>query len=193
MRWCSGIWAICFLTFAPATMGFGQDLPNLREARDLVFAERGAIEWQIIPHESLSATDLATIEQINDIQPQPYYAAMAIAPGEGLAAETTALAANYHDEDNAREAALAACNAARQGGAECVVVLVIRPRGWEPERSLQLSTDATAALRTDYRRLPRQSRAMAISPETGQWGIGESHDAALESCDAADCQVVVEG
>jgi hypothetical protein len=164
-----------------------QDLPNLREARNLVFAERGGIEWQIFPHESLSDADIATLEQINLIQPQPYYAAMAIHPASGLASDRTSLAANYHDEDNARAAALAAC------GSGCVVVMAIRPAGWQPGRPLQLSAEATAALTSEYRNLARRARAFAISPSTGQWGIGNSREAAVAACGADDCRAVVEG
>jgi len=70
--------------------------------------------------------------------------------------------------------------------------MVIRPEGWQPGRALQLSSEATAALRAEYRRLPRRSRAMASSASTGQWGIGEGRDAALAACGAEDCVVVVE-
>lgn len=169
------------------------DLPNLRDARGLIFAEDGAVTWEVLVHESLSAGDIATLDQLNRIQPQPYYGAMAIAPDEGLQAATTSLAANYHDEDNARAAALAACESQRSGGAECVVVLAIRPEGYEPGRALQLSSEATQALRRDYRQLPRSRRALATSAETGQWGVGEGRDAALAACGAEDCEVVVEG
>jgi hypothetical protein len=185
-------WGMRALLAAGAVLAAGlpvlaQDLPGLREARGLVFAEDGAISWEVIPHESLTPTDLATLEQINQIQPQPYYAAMAIHPPSGLASERTSLAANYHDEDNARAAALAAC------GEECVVVMVIRPAGWEPGRPLQLSAEATAALRGEYRALPRRARALAISPATGQWGVGDSREAAIAACGAPDCRAAVEG
>lgn len=164
-----------------------QDLPNLREARGMVFAEDGGVEWEVYAADGLTAADIATLEQINMIQPQPHYAAMAVHPASGLASERTSLAANYHDEDNARAAAMSAC------GADCAVVMVIRPAGWEPGRALQLSQQATAALTGEYRRLPRRSRAMAISPSTGQWGIGESREAAVIACAAEDCRAVVEG
>jgi hypothetical protein len=186
------ILAACIAWAAVNVPAMAQELPNLREARNLAFAERGAIEWEIYPHSSLSELDLATLEQINQLQPQMYYAAMAISPRDGLASETTALAANYHDEDNARAAALETCNSARSGGPRCVIVMVVRPQGWEPGRALQLSTQATAALRGDYRRLPRQTRAMAISVSTGQWGIGQGREAAIAACAVSDCQVVVE-
>lgn len=170
-----------------------QDLPDLREARDLVFAEDGAVEWEVMPHDSLSDIEIATLEQLNQIQPQPYYAAMAIAPDAGLQAATTSLAANYHDEENARTAALAACETARSGGAACVVVMVIRPEGYEEGRALQLSSEATQALRREYRRLNRADRALATSASTGQWGVGEGREAALEACGAEDCEIVIEG
>lgn len=176
---------------APA---LAQDLPDLGEARELVFAEDGAVEWEVIPDESLSEADMATLDQLNRVQPQPYYGALAVAPDEGLASPVTALAANYHDEENASAAALAACEANRgEEGAPCIVALVIRPEGWEPGRGLQLSSEATAALREEYRALPRRSRALAISPSTGQWAVGESRAAAIASCDAPDCVAVVEG
>lgn len=168
---------------APA---LAQGLPDLREARGLVY-DPVAIEWEVIPHESLSPADQATINQISQIQPQPYFAAMAIDPEGGLATERTQLAANYHDEENARAAALAAC------GEGCIVVLVIRPAGWEPGRALQLSAQATEGLENEYRALRRRARVMAISPGTGQWGVGEDADAAIAACAAADCRPVVEG
>ncbi len=182
-----GILAGLTLSAIGFTGASAQELPNLREARNLVFAERGAIEWEVIPHEDLSPVDIATLNQLNQIQPQPYYGAMAIDPAAGLASERTSLAANYHDVDSASAAASDAC------GEGCVVVLVIRPEGWEPGRSLQLSTEAAAALRAEYRSLPRRSRAMAISDATGQWGVGEGRDAALAACGAEDCRIVVEG
>ena len=91
-----------------------------------------------------------------------------------------------------RTAALAACNEARTSGPACVVVLVIRPEGWEPGRPLQLSTDATAALRGDFRRLGR-NRVMAISETTGQWGIGSDLTEALAAFGETDCRAVIDG
>ena len=181
---------LCLTAFAIAAPALAQELPNLREARRLVFAEDGAVEGEVIPHDSLSETDVAILNQL--VQTQAYYAAIAIAPEMGLASEATIAAANYHDEANARTAALAACNEARTSGPACVVVLVIRPEGWEPGRPLQLSTDATAALRGDFRRLGR-NRVMAISETTGQWGIGSDLTEALAACGETDCRAVIDG
>lgn len=160
----------------------------------MVFAEDGAVSWEVIDHDVLTEADRATLDQINQIQPQPYYGALAMAPEAGLASEFTALAANYHDEDNARAAALEACEATRADeGTPCIIALVIRPDGWEAGRVLQLSAEATAALSNEYRALPRRSRVLAISPATGRWGVGEGREAAFEACGAEDCVAVVEG
>ena len=185
---------IATFTACLALPALGQDLPNLRDAREMVFAEDGAVSWEVIADPALTEADIATLDQINQVQPQPYYAALAMAPDAGLASEFTALAANYHDEENARAAALAACDANRgEVGAPCIVALVIRPEGWEPGRPLQLSAQATAALQNEYRALPRRSRVMAISPTTGRWGVGEGAEAALDACGAPDCTPVIEG
>jgi hypothetical protein len=182
------------LVWCLALPAAAQDLPTLREARGFIFAEDGAVSWEVIADPALTEADIATLDQINQVQPQPYYGALALAPDAGLASEITALAANYHDEANARAAALAACEANRGGaGTPCIVALIIRPEGWEPGRPLQLSAQATAALQSEYRALPRRSRVLAISPGTGRWGVGEGAEAALEACGAPDCTPVIEG
>ncbi|WP_127558976.1 5-aminolevulic acid synthase [Nioella ostreopsis] len=181
------------LALALAAIGLpalAQELPNLREARRLVFAERGAVEVEVIDHDSLSDTDRAILQSPQLSGAVSYYGAIAIAPGMGLASEATVAAANFHDEENARRVALDGCEAQRSSGPACIVVLVVRPEGWEPGRSLQLNTEATAALRGDYRRLGR-SRAMAISEATGQWGIGADEETAVANCGQDDCRVVV--
>lgn len=181
------------LALALAAIGLpalAQDLPNLREARRLVFAERGAVEVEVIDHDSLSDTDRAILQSPQLSGAVSYYGAIAIAPGMGLASEATVAAANFHDEENARRVALDGCEAQRSSGPSCIVVLVVRPEGWEPGRSLQLNTEASAALRGEYRRLGR-NRAMAISEATGQWGIGEDEETAVANCGQEDCRVVV--
>jgi hypothetical protein len=181
------------LALALAAIGLpalAQDLPNLREARRLVFAERGAVEVELIDHDSLSDTDRAILQSPQLSGAVSYYGAIAIAPGMGLASEATVAAANFHDEENARRVALDGCEAQRSSGPDCIVVLVVRPEGWEPGRSLQLNTEASAALRGEYRRLGR-NRAMAISEATGQWGIGSDEETAVANCGQEDCRVVV--
>jgi hypothetical protein len=160
----------------------------------MVFAEDGAVSWEVIADPALTEADIATLDQINQVQPQPYYAALAMAPDAGLASEFTALAANYHDEENARAAALAACEANRGGRA--------RPASWRWSSAPRAGNRAARCncrrrrrrrLQNEYRALPRRSRVMAISPTTGRWGVGEGAEAALEACGAPDCTPVIEG
>lgn len=126
---------------------------------------------------------------------QPYYGAIAVSPADGLMSEATLAAANYHSVEAASVAALAGCDAARKGDLPCVVVALIRPRGWEA-RPLQLSADATAAFRKDY---AGKGSALAVSASTGAWAMAKGADAAsaavaacsakLESLD--DCSVII--
>lgn len=120
---------------------------------------------------------------------QPYYAAIAISPDEGLMSEATVAAANYHDTGSASAAALAECNAKKKGAATCVVVALVRPEGWQAQ-PVQLSSDATA----DFGKAG--GGAVAASASTGSWGIGTDAAAAISACternpNAADCAVVI--
>ncbi|WP_223814280.1 5-aminolevulic acid synthase [Roseicitreum antarcticum] len=141
----------------------------------------------------LSAENQAIVTQI--AQGQKYYAAMALAPDHGLLHQATVLAANYHDVAAARAAALRECDSLRESDTPCLIVLEVRPAGWTA-RDLQLNADATAAFTRDY--LPaRAPKAMALSPATGQWAIGQGaaalDDARAACADAAapagDCAV----
>lgn len=129
-------------------------------------------------------------------QGQKYYAAVAFAPADGLMSEATVMAANHHTFEAARRAALAECEQRRSTDGACVIVMEVRPAGWQA-RDLQLSADATAAFGADYtaRRAPA---AFAISAATGLWGLGDGAGAAeqaIAACtgDAAadDCAVVI--
>ena len=120
---------------------------------------------------------------------QPYYAAIAISPDEGLMSEATVAAANYHDTDSASAAALAECNAKKKGAAGCVVVALVRPDGWQAQ-PVQLSSDATAGFGA------AGGGAVAISASTGSWGVGADAGAAIAACAdrnpaAADCAAVI--
>jgi len=130
-------------------------------------------------------------------QGQKYYAAVAFAPADGLMTEATVMAANHHNVDAARTAALAECNARRSADARCVIALEVRPASWQA-RDLQLSADATAAFGADYANTP--PAALSVSPATGLWGLGDGANAttdALAACATAgtepvqDCMVVI--
>ncbi|SIO29348.1 hypothetical protein SAMN05444722_1257 [Rhodovulum sp. ES.010] len=166
-----------------------------RTARALVYDPSG-VEVTIIrldfltEQDDLRALDFAARQQ-------PYYAAIAVAPGEGLMSNATVAAANYHDVGSARQAALKSCDSRRQGGARCVIAAEVRPLGWEPRR-LSLSADATLGLRQRYLRGGRGEKAMAISPSTGIWSVAKGGGAAREALDgcarqsgAVDCELAV--
>ena len=56
-----------------------------------------------------------------------YYGAVAMAPDQGLLAEATVVAGDYHSAADASAAAIRACNGRRSGGAECVVAALVLP------------------------------------------------------------------
>lgn len=121
---------------------------------------------------------------------QPYYAAIAISPDEGLMSEATVAAANYHSVEAASAVAVAECNAKKTGAAGCVIAAMVRPEGWQAGQ-VQLSADATAGFRAGY-----DGGAMAVSDATGSWGIGADDAAAIAACvarnaAASDCAVII--
>ena len=126
---------------------------------------------------------------------QPYYGAVAIAPDEGLMAEATVAAANFHDTNAAATAALTECNAKRKSARECVVAAYIRPKGWQ-EPGFSLSSDATAA----FKSYDMKTGALAVSVATGAFGMAAGDgaaEAAMKNCvakndKATDCALVVE-
>jgi len=160
-----------------------------RAAKKLMFPAKGALV-EMRPEAGLSAQDQTVLATV--AAQQPYYGAIAISPGEGLMSEATVAAANYHDTAAAGTAALADCNARKKAAPACVIAALIRPEGYEA-RALQLSLDATAALRKDY---GGKGSALAISAATGAWGLGQGAEAAVAACAAkaaaTDCTVVIE-
>lgn len=162
-------------------------------ARQMLYRPDRA-EVAIYPNPALDEQGRTILTQI--LRDQKYYAAVAMAPDEGIMSEALVAAANYHDVGTARTAALEQCNARRSGGRSCVIVMELRPAGWQA-RDLQMNVDATEAFNETYMRA-QGSRAMAVSQSSGQWGIGTGRDApagAVAACEAmgpaTDCRVVV--
>ena len=126
---------------------------------------------------------------------QPYYGAIAVSPDEGLMSEATIAAANYHSVEAASVAALAGCDAARKGEVPCVIVALVRPKGWEV-RPVQMSSEATTAFRKDY---AGKGGALAVSAATGTWGMAKGANAAAAAVTACaskltganDCIVII--
>lgn len=146
-----------------------------------------ASQVEMLPTDALKKKEAKVLGMV--AADQPYYAAIAISPDEGLMSEATVAAANYHDVESASAAALAECNAKKKGAAGCVVVALVRPEGWQAQ-PLQLSSDASAGFGA------AGGGAVAISAATGSWGVGADGDAAVAACTernaaAADCTVVI--
>jgi hypothetical protein len=138
----------------------------------------------------MTKQESAALEQVAAVQ--PYYGAVAISPDEGLMSEATVAAANFHDVDAAAAAALADCNGKRSGASGCVIVAVVRPKGWEA-RPVQLSAEATRGFTEAW---PAAGGALAVSRATGVWGIGAGAEAAVAACQARseqarDCAVLI--
>ncbi len=163
-----------------------------KDAKKLLFAPVKA-EVEILAEAGLPDDQAQILAQVGE--GQPYYGAVAIAPEEGLMAEATVAAANFHDTGSAAAVALAECNAKKKSVKDCVIAAYIRPKGWK-DTGFSLSSDATAAFK-DY---DKQAGAMAISVATGAFGMAAGEgagDAALAKCAASndkalDCALAVE-
>lgn len=167
------------------------DLLTGREAQRLLFKPKtgGSIPN---PTSGLSESDQQLIATVAG--QQKYYGAIAFSPDEGILSNATVAAANYHDVETASEKALSDCNGNRASGtARCVIAAWIVPPSYEEGRALQLNIDATAAVRKEYRRV-RGEKAFAVSMSTGNWGYGNSDEAALQNCiskGADDCTLLL--
>lgn len=162
-------------------------------AKSALFKPKGA-SVDLIPHDFLSDQDRTILSQV--ALQQSYYGAIAVSPDDGMMSNATVAAANYHAVAQAEIAALAACDDAKSGVADCVIVAHIRPKGWS-EAEVQLSVDATNAFRKDYRR-GKGPKAFAISKSTGKFAIAKGDgaaDAAISACnevaEASDCSVAI--
>lgn len=172
---------------ALATVSVAQAQTVTGEAAQAMLFAPGKAEVElsggdILPKDQAKVLEMVAVDQ-------PYYAAIAISPDEGLMSEATVAAANYHTVEAASAVALAECNAKKQGAAECVVVALVRPDGWTAQ-PLQLSSDATAAM-ADY-----AGGAVAVSAATGSWGLGDTTETAVAACvdrnpAATDCAAVI--
>lgn len=155
-------------------------------AEAALFSPKGA-QAIILRSPGLSAQDVEALRQV--AATQKYYGAVAISPEEGLLSGATVAAANYHDVENARKAALASCNDRRRKGADrCILVADIVPVNWKKGARIQLSTDATAGFQ-------QGARIIAVSATTGDWGMGADAAAAQAACQAKsgarDCAIAV--
>lgn len=161
---------------------------SAKAAKKALFAP-GKAEVVIMPEANLPQDQAQTLELVG--AQQGYYGAIAMSPDDGLMFDATVIAANYHDTGAASRAALADCNAKKKGKTDCVVAALIRPKGWK-EKGFQLSSDATAGFKTDF----KKDSVMAVSELTGAWAIGADDATAVAACaaknaKASDCVVAV--
>lgn len=182
-------WAVCAAVAGAAMPSHAQQ--SAAAARDALFGPRATLSIQ--GHAFLSDRDIATIRQMPQVTQLKYYGAMAAAPEAGFAAEATTGAFGFHDLDTARRAALRGCEERRAGGAPCVIVVDVVPRGYAPGRALTLSQDASAAVRGGV--LREAGGTMAASRSTGAFGVGADSASAVAACaggGAGDCAVVID-
>lgn len=183
------VFALAVLLVAPPALA--QPISG-KEAGAALFAPVTA-EVEILPEAGLPQDQAQVLVMVGE--GQPYYGAIAIAPEEGLMAEATVAAANFHDTAAAAAAALAECDAKKKTATACVVAAYIRPKGWA-ETGFSLSSDASAAFK-DY---DMKAGALALSVTTGAFGMAQgagAAEAALTNCaakndKATDCAVVIE-
>jgi hypothetical protein len=173
----AGILGIGLVVLAGAALA---QVPTGDAVAPMLFPDTGAVV-EMRPQSFLPKEQVAILAQVGAAQ--PYYGAIAVSPDEGLMVEATVAAANHHSTEAAERAALAGCDAKRKGAAPCVIVAVIRPKGWT-ERPFQLSSGATVGFREDFLKV-RRDRAFAVSPATGLWGVGKGRNAADKA--VADC------
>lgn len=179
------------LALIAATPALSEPLAG-KEAKKALFAPLKA-EVEIMPEAGLPADQAEILKTVG--VGQPYYGAIAIAPDEGLMADATVAAANFHDAASATAAALAECEAKKKTPTACVIAAMIRPEGWK-DQGFGLSSDATASFK-DY---DMKTGALAISPLTGAFGMAAGEGAAekaLTNCGAkndkaTDCVLAVQ-
>ena len=179
------------LSLSLAASAVGAEPLSGEAAKTMLFPEQG-VSVELIAHDRLSKDLMKIIKAV--AEQQPWYAAIALSPDEDLmTSQATVAGAQFHDTDAAATFALAGCEAKRTGQSPCVVVALVRPKGWQA-RELQLSLNATEFFNATYQPAP-VPKALATSAATGSFGFGAGADAALADCigksAADDCAVVI--
>ena len=187
---------LSLIMFTTLAFGLAQaasaDVLTGKAAKKALFSD-DAVAVEVMKRAFLADNQADTLGSV--AAQQPYYGAIAVSPDEGLMSEATIAAANYHSIEAASVAALAGCDAARKGEVPCVIVALIRPKGWEA-RPFQMSSEATTAFRKDY---VGKGGALAVSAATGTWGMAKGTNAAAAAVTACatkltganDCTVII--
>lgn len=181
--------ALCTALCATLATSATAEPLTAREAARQLFSPRG-VSVELVRQPGLSDQDMAIVQEV--AKQQQYHAAVAYAPGDGLVANATVAAVQYHRVAAAEQAALAACSARREDTSQpCAIVARIRPAKYAP-RALEMSLAATEGFRATYRRA-RGARAFAISPSSRGWAVAKGADAAANAVAACNAQEATEG
>ncbi len=197
MRNGMGIVCSVWLLLAGVAGTAGAEPVNGKAAKAMLPTGKGA-QVEIVPQSFLADNELDIIGLV--AKDQPAYAAIALSPDDGLQSEATVAGANFHDTDAAAAFALAGCDGLRKGATPCVVVALIRPKGWKLQ-PVQLGATATEAFRSEYLKA-KAPKAIATSTSSGLWGYAAGDgaaEAAVADCTAkaaeavpvTDCTVVI--
>jgi hypothetical protein len=181
-----------FVAGVMATAAFAEPLTGAA-AKGMLFPADAA-QVQIVSGSPVTKDEANLLAGV--VAQQPYFGAVAISPDEKLLeSKATIAVANFHSSEAAGAEALRQCDALRVAKTPCIVVIYIRPKGWD-NRPLSLSSEATAGFGADY---PAAKGALAVSASTGAWGIASgagAGDAAVAACAKKsadkDCKVVIQ-
>ncbi len=191
MRVCIFCVMIIVFGFVGIKPGFTQNNSlTCYEGRKLLFATRGAI-GQATQDSNLTEKDIEILQQVAETQ--KYYGAIAFSPDEGIFSNATVAAANYHDIETARKVALVECDTKRTTSTQmCEIIMDILPRNYQPGRAIQLNMDASRAVTEECRR-KTNIIFLAISKETGHWGLSDNQQDSIVICEnnkAQDCEIL---
>lgn len=166
-----------------------------KQAKTLIFGSDG-VSVEVLAADQIDASMRKILQAV--AEQQPWYSAIALSPDEDImTSKATVAGAQFHDTDAASAFALAGCEALRTGESPCLIVALVRPKGWKAQ-PLPLSLAATEFFRAEY--LPSAApKAMATSAATGLWGFATgagAAESALADCagkgsDVQDCAVVI--
>lgn len=167
------------------------------EAAQLLFSHKGhvvQVSSKLTALEKKIATGVVPLMASQLRQPVRYYAAIAYSPKDGMLHNSLQAAMNFHTPRAADKAAVAACNRLKSNSAPtCRVAARILPKRFKA-RDFTLSIDATVAFQRSYQ-TSAAPKSFAISPSSGDWGMGVSDRAALKVCQAkgrsGDCKIVI--
>ena len=186
------IWAAMVL----ATPVSGDVMTGAQAAR-LMFSEKGhvvQVSGKLTEAEKTIARRIIPLMAKQLREPVRYYASIAYSPDDGMVHDSLQAAVNHHSFQASDRAAVSACNALKSKASQsCRVAARVVPKKFKT-RNLTLSIDATVGFKTTYQKA-KGRKSFAISPSSGDWGLGSSDAQAVKNCETnvrpGDCRVVI--